>query len=168
MIEYSVKLTGNPSRPELSIGAHVYAWFTGPDGPVKKNWDMGGYPAPWAALALSTIREKLRLGYAGVADQTRTGKLESDARNPALVTFSPDSVTLTIPMTQNRYAAAHQYGATLKRHTQAGAGGDYMAMGRTVHVGILPPRPPYQVARRDLEAEGAALAKAILESEGFM
>ncbi len=92
------------------IEDEIVNWITGRDGVVAIAFSAHGYPNPWAALKPATIKDKVRKGYSPQADQTRTGKLQTDALNPA-ITREPGALTFTIPAGTNPYAAAHQYGS---------------------------------------------------------
>jgi hypothetical protein len=169
-----IAMWGGEAGPTFSIARHVENWITGEDGLVQKNWDMGGWPQPWAALKPATIREKARLGFNPTADQTRSGKLELMARGPASVVADESQIRVAITQGQCAYAAAHQYGSMGTQRRQLTA--TLKAMRRRkktssqpVKIGMqMPARPPYQSPTgQECLKEVSALAHGIMKEAGF-
>jgi hypothetical protein len=170
-MEGTVNASGAERGPYFDVVGHIQNWVLGPDGLVQRNWDMGGWPKPWHALAPSTVADKMRKGFNPTADQTRSGKLELDARDPGIKTSNETELRLAIPSGQNEYAAAHQYGVSKFKSAPHGKALKHKQsrdrFGRQ-GTSIMPARPPYQSPTpAECQKEAAALAHGILKEAGF-
>jgi phage gpG-like protein len=151
-------------------GKRILAWIVGAGGVVEKNWARRGWPNAWPALKASTVKDKTRKGYSGEADQTRTGKLQADARNPQIVEATDTYCRVAIPQSQNAYAAAHQFGVVRQWKAPAGKALRHPSREKMFGAhggGVMPARPVYQVSEDDLQNMANALAHDLLRSEGF-
>ncbi len=91
-------------RPPFNLLDFLKRAILGRGGVVEHNWISRGRPSTWAPLKKSTVKQKVRLGYKGVADNTRTGKLQRDARNPGYIHHGPRLTVFRIPISQSSYA----------------------------------------------------------------
>ena len=163
------------------IGAFVFKFFCGEGGVVDRIFMARGLPNPWRDIKPETKKDKRKKGYAPINDQTRTGKLHLDAKNPGMVEMGDGFIRLQITPSQNKYAAAHQYGRIMgKRAKLAGllewAMPGLRKSGRRYKNSLnmenkmgepMPARPFWILSEADAGRCGEELAKFILESEGF-
>jgi hypothetical protein len=168
-MDAEARVTLGPRVP-FDVVEHLWDWVCGEDGLVQRNWDMSGWPKGWAPLAASTARQKARLGYSPTADQTRTGKLESDARQ-AVLQNAYSSVRIYIPAGVNEYAAAHQFGVShysKAPHGKALKHKTRREMFGRPGAGIMPAREVFQSpTAAECKKEAEAIARGLLKEAGL-